>query len=263
MGSVKYQVVDSLQKNTVPMMDQKRIDAEKIPTSRHEMKQQNGEEKFNHLIFSYSSYETYRDRCIVFAEYCKENYDISELREITAEMVKEFFEDRKELSEWTKQADYSAISKLENCLENRNWISEGEKFQVDVEELPINERKLENRQKGGPYLQEQVEAIKEEIPTEIVEVVEIVEETGARIHELNNPYPPEIIDSERVKLVGKGGKERIVSLSPEIVKKIADVGLNENGLPFSKKKFRMLSKQPVIHEKLKQEVFTGLGVMQL
>lgn len=236
MASIVYQTLDSLERCLVPEMEEERIKEEKIPLSRHDMKQDQ-EDKWNHLIFSYSTFTTYKNRCIHFAKYCKKNYDIKKLNEIKSEMVKSYFKDRKENSEWTQKGDYSAISKLENVLKNRNWISKDDSFQVDMEKLPIKDRKLENRKKGGPYSNEELKTIKENVtPNSAKKYIEFIEKTGARISEARKLKFKDInFTTNKIEIKGKGGKVRLVKVDKNYITKIKslleDKDINDKILP--------------------------------
>ena len=209
MASIVYQVLDTLDRCLVPEMNRERIINEKIPTTRNAMKKDK-KEKWDHLIFSYSTFDSYKNRCIHFAKYCKKEFEIKQLNEIKAKMIKSYFEERKDLSNWTKKSDYSAISKLENALKNRNWISKDDSFQVDMKELAISDRKLKDRKKGGPYSDKELDSIKKNITSENAkEYVDFIEASGARIHEALQLKLEDIdFTNSIIRLTGKGGKER-------------------------------------------------------
>lgn len=204
------------------MMSRDRIKAEKIPTKKYDAQQQElktgNEGKWNHLIYAYETYDTYKDRAIVFAKYVKEKYGVKQLNEITPEMTKSFFAKRidENKSAWTLHADRAALVKLENCMKNRNWLSEGSSFVPTSKELNIPNRKLENRVKAGLYTDLELDSIEKEVSDGVAKYIKFVRGTGARI-EGASTITVEDVDFEGNDLVltEKGGHTRTIPVSEE------------------------------------------------
>lgn len=202
------------------MMDRKRIESENIPTKRHDLKKS---DTWSHLISSYGTYDSYRDCLIPFAEFCKERYGISKINRITKTMVKEYFDYKintgKWKSEWTKHKNRSAISKLDSILKDRGWLSKNsEGFRCSSDELGLDDRKLKNRSKGGPYTSKEVEQIKEIVSDTAKEYITFVERIGARMEGCSTVKAKDIdIFEGKVRLKEKGGRIRYIELDDETV----------------------------------------------
>lgn len=202
------------------MINKDRIEAEKIPTKKYNAQQQErktGKDgKWNHLIFAYSTYDTYRDRAIVFAKYVKKEYDVKKLNEVTPEMVKSYFEKRSDLSSWTLQGDRSALVKLENALKNRNWLSNDTELVPSAEELNIPERKLEDRIKDGVYTDLELDSIEQEVSAGVAKYIKFVRGTGARIKGASTIEVKDVDFKEGdLVLTEKGGHTRTIPVSKD------------------------------------------------
>lgn len=240
MASLIYQVVDTFKRNTVDMMSRNRVNSEKIPTKKYNAQLHEREigddSKWNHLIFSYSTYDTYRDRAIVFAKYVKEKYGVKQLNEITPEMTKSFFKDRSKLSPWTLQGDRSALVKLENCMKNRNWLSNKSSFVPTSEELNIPDRKLEDRKKAGLYTNLELDSIENNVSDAVADYIKFVRGTGARIKGASTIKVKDIdFKDNNLVLTEKGGHTRTITVSKEFLQwlkgYIKDKKPNEKVLP--------------------------------
>ena len=221
MASLIYQVVDTLKKNTVDMMNEDRIKAEKIPTKNYDAQQQelksDKKGKWNHLIFSYKTYETYRDRAIVFAKYVKKEFGVKKLNEITTEMTKSFFEERiNKNSAWTLHGDRAALVKLENCMIERNWLSKESRFVLSSKELNIPDRKLENRQKKGLYTDLELDSIEKNVSESVSKYVKFVRNTGSRIKGASTIKVKDLnFEDGNLILTEKGGYSRTIAISDD------------------------------------------------
>ena len=218
VASIIYQTVETLKRNVVDMIDQKRIKAEKIPTKKHAVKQLENPEKWNHLIFAYKTYDTYKNRAIVFAKFCKKEFGIKQLNEITPAMTKAFFEKRLEEGKtaWTLHGDRAALVKLENCLKQRNWISDESRFVLPSEELNIPDRKKENRIRGGLYTDSEIDAIEEEVSESTKKYIKFVRGTGARIKGASTIKKKDIyLKNGNLLLKEKNGYPRIIPVSKD------------------------------------------------
>ncbi|MFW6046780.1 MAG: tyrosine-type recombinase/integrase [Candidatus Woesearchaeota archaeon] len=225
-GSIIYQLTDSLKRITVPMLREKnpdRIKNEHIPVKRGEAKRRNIADKF---IYSYKTYENYRDSTIVMGKWMQKEYGIKELKEITPEMLKEYYEDRidSDLSPWTLAADYSAVTKLNNALKSRNWIQKDIQPDKDSIDFPI--RKLENRQERGPFTEEEFEQVLEEVKEHspaTAEIMIFVHEVGARYAGSMQLTADQVFQGDEnkkdkkgkffVEVIEKGGRERKIEIS--------------------------------------------------
>ena len=225
-GSLIYQLTDTLKRITVPMLREKkpdRIKNEHIPTKRGEAKTRNIADKF---IYSYGTYENYRDSTIVMGKWMKKNYNVRELKEITPEMLTEYYEERieKGLSPWTLAADYSAVTKLNSALKSRNWIQEDIQPDKDSIDFPI--RKLENRQERGPFTEEEFEQVLEEVKEHspvTAEIMIFVHEVGARYAGSMQLTADQVFKGDDkkedekgkffVEVIEKGGRERKIEIS--------------------------------------------------
>lgn len=225
-GSIIYQLTDTLKRITVPMLREKnpdRIKNEHIPIKRGEAKKRDIADKF---IYSYGTYDNYRDSTIVMGKWMKEKYNIRELKEITPEMLTEYYEDRidSDLSPWTLAADYSAVTKLNNALKSRNWIQEDIQPDKDSIDFPI--RKLENRQDRGPFTEEEFELVLEEVREHspvTAEIMIFVHEVGARYAGSMKLTADQVFQGNEneedekgkffVEVVEKGGRERKIEIS--------------------------------------------------
>jgi integrase len=229
-GSLIYQLTDTLKRITVPMLREKspdRIKNEHIPVKRGEAKKRNIADKF---IYSYGTYENYRDSTIVMGKWMKEKYNIRELKEITPEMLTEYYEERidkvkkEELSPWTVAADYSAVTKLNNALKSRNWIQEDIQPSKEGIDFPI--RKLEDRQERGPFTEEEFEQVLEEVKEHSpisAEIMIFVHEVGARYSGSMQLTADQVFKGDDkkedekgkffVEVIEKGGRERRIEIS--------------------------------------------------
>lgn len=237
LASLIYQVVDTFKRNTVDMIDKNRIKNEKIPTERYHAQQSNNPEKWKHLIFSYGTYDSYRDRSIVFIKYCKEKFGIKKLNELTPEMVNDYFETQKEkhsngnISPYTMKTTHSALVKLEACMKKRNWLSNESSLVPTMEELDLPKRDLENRVKGGYYNNAEVEAIYEQVSDTAKQYIDFVKGTGARMKGASTVKVKDINFAEgkvtlpddaeplfgEVTLTEKNGLTRTIPVSKEFI----------------------------------------------
>lgn len=224
-GSLIYQISDTLKRVTVPMIRENRPDRiknENIPLKRYEAKQRNVADRY---IYSYKTYENYRDSSIVAGKWLKNNFGIRQLKDITPSMLQAYYKHRidkfekGELSAWTIQADYSAITKLSNATQSRGWIKK--KFQVPKNEIDLPIRKLSDRIDRGPYTPEELEIIYDELkdrsPT-AAEIIRFSYETGARYEGAINLTDKKVFQQDNkyfVKLIEKGGRERDIEISKE------------------------------------------------
>jgi integrase len=185
VASLKYQIVDTLKKITVPMIVENnphRIENEKISIKKHDAK------IAMNWIFSYGSYERIRDSLIVFAKIIQEKYKIKNINELDQRMVKYYYKYRKDqkISPWTLHNDYYAVSKLEVAMKKRNWIGEDYRIQVNPRIAKLPKRKLENRIARGPYLEKEVDQIINYIFVKnerIYKIIKYIYISGARIEE--------------------------------------------------------------------------------
>lgn len=227
VASITFQVVDTLDKNAVFNMDQKRIESEKIPTTRKQVKDSHDPKKWNHLIHSYSTLKTYKDRSIVFAKHCKKEYGIKQLNEITPKMTKEFFEKRKEkgLTPSTLKSDRAALVKLENCLKERNWIPNESSFVPSSKELGIPIRRIKDRIRGGLYKNSELDSIIKEVSEATKDYIKFIRGTGARMKGASTIKKKDIdLKKNKIILKEKGGYSREISISDDLnswLKKIA------------------------------------------
>lgn len=220
MGSLIYQIVDTFKRNTIDMIDRDRVKSEKIPTAKYDAQQQElktgNEGKWNHIIYSYSTYDTYRNRAIVFSKYVKEKFDVKQLNEITPEMVKDYFESRSDLSAWTLHGDRAALVKLENCMKNRNWLQNDESFVPSSEELNIPDRKLEDRIKDGVYSEVELDSIEEMVSEGVAKYIKFVRGTGARIKGASTIEKKDVdFKNGNLVLKEKNGHTRTIPISKE------------------------------------------------
>jgi|GEM_PF-5278048 integrase len=225
-GSLIYQLTDTLKRITVPMLREKnpdRIKNEHIPVKRGEAKSRGIADKF---IYSYGTYENYRDSTIVMGKWMQKKYNIRELKEITPEMLTKYYEERieKELSPWTLAADYSAVTKLNNALKSRNWIQKDIQPSKEGIDFPI--RKLKNRKERGPFTEEEFEQVLEEVKEHspvTAEIMIFVHEVGARYSGSMQLTADQVfkgdekIEDEKgkffVEVIEKGGRERKIEIS--------------------------------------------------
>lgn len=238
MASIIYQVVDTLKRNTVPLINKEKIEAEKIPTKKHTVKKSKNPDKWNHLIFSFKTYDTYKNRAIVFAKYCKKEFGIKQLNEITPKMTKDFFKKRKNEGKtaYTLNGDRAALVKLENCIKKRKWISNESNFVLSSEELGIPIRKKENRLRGEIYINSELDLIKQEVSEATKKYIKFISGTGARIKEASTIKKKDIdFEKNQITLKGKGGYSRKIPISNDfkqwLKEIIEDKSTNDKVLP--------------------------------
>jgi len=222
------------------MMSRDRITAEKIPTKKYnaqiQERETGNEGKWNHLIYAYGTYDSYRDRAIVFSKYIKKEYGVKKLNEITPKMVKSYFKDRSDLSAWTLHLDRAALVKLENCLKNRNWLSNKSSFVPTSEELNIPDRKLEDRKKAGLYTDLELDSIEKKVSPAVRKYVKFVRGTGARIEGASVIEVKDVdFEGNDLILTEKGGRTRTVPVSEDFKEWLQGLiegkGLNDKILP--------------------------------
>jgi len=238
VASITFQVLDTFKKNSVFEMSKEQIESEKIPQSRYAVKKSDDPEKWNHLIFSYNTLDTYKNRAIPFAKYCKKEFGIKKLSEITPEMTKKFFKKRKEegKSAWTLQGDRAALKKLENCMKKRDWISDESNFVPTAKKLGIPIRKKENRIRGEIYTDSEIDAIIEEVSEATKKYIKFIRGSGARMKGASTIKKKDINFAEKkIKLKEKGGYSRKISISDDFndwLEKITkEKDLNDKILP--------------------------------
>ena len=230
-----YQVTDTLKKITVPFLRENRPDRiqnEHIPTKRHDAKERGVDDKY---IFSEGTYRTYRDAAITCTKWLKEKYQIKELSEITPEMLKKYYDYRKETcSAWTVKKDYSAMTKLSTATKSRNWIQKD--FQVPIDEVDLPDRELSDRNDRGPFSSQEAEKIVEGVKerSEVAgKYVEFILETGARLKGAFSLKEDDVYigkdGSFRVRLNEKGGKIRSVKISESYYQKLQKISKENQG----------------------------------
>jgi len=226
-GSLIHQIASSFKKITVPMLRENnpdRIINEHIPIKRGEAKFRGVADRY---IFSYKTYDNYRDSAIVMSKWVKKEFpEVRELRDITPDMLTKYYEHRIEQkkSPWTIAADYSAMTKLNSALRSRNWIQED--IQPPKDSIDFPERTLENRTDRGPFTEEEFEKVLELVEERSPisgELMIFSYETGARYEgamqltadqvRIGDPNDPNEKGKYFVDLIEKGGKERKTEIS--------------------------------------------------
>lgn len=179
---------------------QKLLDQQAFGTSKHEAKEANGGKPPRDKIYSFATFENYKQAAIRFAKWAREEHGCRTLEDARA-FASEYLEERQQrgLSAWTVNLDASAIAKVYGCASSELGTRLPERRRSDV----VRSRSAD-RSAGGHYSEERHRDIQE-----------ICQACGLRRHELA-ALRPEDVQQQGERIVvhvrqGKGGKERWVT----------------------------------------------------
>lgn len=214
-GSIVYQIQKTVTQNVVDNMSKKHIQANKIPTTRHEAKKRGVEKKY---IYSHN----YGKKIMqVINRVCKFS-EVKNVKELKRKHIQIYLKEKiygeKKYKKKTIENEIAAIKKFDHCL-----LNTGRRSKFDESIIPTNidipDEEIDTETiRGGRYKIEEAKKIKEYIKKnhsqEINDIVDLQRAFGLRISEVTNLEARNInIKNNSIKIFGdqnitKSGKPR-------------------------------------------------------
>jgi len=212
-------------------------------------------------IYSYGTAETYKDTWHQCARWVKENLGVKDIEKLQPEHIKAYLETK--IAAGVKYSSFerecAALAKFENAL-NMYATQAGKDTTYEFREA-IKEIK----QEASQVLDRTVETRAYESPNSVISairdekyqvVASIQYEGGARLNEVwriekedlkgikQDPHTGKQIGA--IEVVGKGGKEREIHVSPETYQAAASIIEKNGNLNFDKSEYREALKEAAI-----------------
>ncbi len=209
-------------------------------------------------IYSYGTAETYKDTWHQCTKWIKENLGIKDIEKLQGEHIKAFLETRiaDGIKYSTFERECAALAKFENALNMYKGFDAQYNFREAIREIKqeaaqVLDRTVETRAYEDP--KGVISAIRDE---KYQVVASIQHEGGARLNEVwkiekedlkgLKEDPHTSLQVGVIEVVGKGGKEREIHVSPETYQAVASIVEREGNLNFDKDHYREAIKEAAI-----------------
>ncbi len=212
-------------------------------------------------IYSYGTAETYKDTWHQCAKWAKENLGVKDIEKLQASHIKAYLETK--IADGVKYSTFerecAALAKFENAL---NMYGEKKGFDAQYN---FREVIREIKQEASQVLDRTVETRAYNDPRSIVSsigdekyqtVAKMQYEGGARLNEVwritkedlkglkEDPHTGKQMGV--IEVVGKGGKERDIYVSPETYQAVASIVAQSGNLNFDKESYRTAIKEAAL-----------------
>lgn len=237
-SSMGYQVTKVLSNIATYKMSDKRKRAEGIPleNARKKLKQEGRGRQYLY-IFTSETMRKYRGICKDFANYCKSEFNIRELKDIKPEMTIEYMNERVDSgdSPYTLKGVYSAIGKLEKGLHHKGWLPKDKTIRpMKNSDFELPKRSLDNRVSYRlSYTNDEAAKVINAVANKNKKIATLLEgqkELGLRISEVKAIKVKDIdIQAGKAHVIRrtKGGKHRHIPIPEKYISKLKSIIQNK------------------------------------
>lgn len=177
----------------------------------------NGDENYIHSYSQKTKVETIAKE---FANFCRDNYDVKKLHEVSEEHYRHFLATKSDTTLGHQRNIETALQQLQKGLEVK-----AEKYNKEFKPF-LSERLVKHAERGEnvadrSYTKDEIEGIKEHVTDNSRIAVELMEKIGLRVSEACAVKTSDV-DFERSLLTvkGKGGRERQIPLKNDLKGKL-------------------------------------------